>query len=278
MSEPDEVWQALANRERRRIIDLLRTSTFTTGAIVEATGLDRFAVQRHLGVLRDAGLISVTARGRERHNALNASALYQGTIGWLRPIDRRHAGALDSLRGIAETALREEHMEEIRHLHVSQQIKIDAPASTCFAALTGDLSEWWGAPYLLLDTPQTRIIGGDHLGAIVREISPDREVAWGFVSEIAQDAVVGWTGRIALGSAASGTVRYKLTADDDGTIVDLDHESIGVFPAESLDSYATGWHDLLHRLKSLLEDGTRYGLAGKNCPPAGLPPLERTSQ
>jgi hypothetical protein len=89
---------------------------------------------------------------------------------------------------------------------------------------------------------------------------------------------VGWIGRIALGSAASGTLRDTLTADDGDTIVDLDHESIGVFPAESLDSYSTGWHDLLHLLKSLLEDGTRYGLAGKNCSPFDLPPFERISQ
>lgn len=266
MSDRDAVWQALSSRERREIIDLLRVEPYTTGAIVAATGLDRFAVQRHLGVLRKAGLVLVAVRGRERHNALNASALYQATIGWLRPIDRRHAGALEGLRSALEDEPQEAPMD-IQYLHVIQQIEIEATAARCFAALTGDLSSWWGSPYLLIDHPDTRILAAPSLGGLVRERSGGHEVSWGVVSELSPNRIVAWTGRIALGSAASGTVRYTLTEQGRRTSIGLEHESIGVFDPESERSYATGWNDLLHRLKALLEDGTAYGVAGENRTP-----------
>ena len=273
VSDRDAVWQALSNGERRRIIDLLRADALTTGAIVAATGLDRFAVQRHLGVLRSAGLVLVTARGRERHNTLNAAALYQATIGWLRPVDRRYAAALDGMRAGLEDEPNQEADMDIRSLRVTQQIDIEATAERCYAALTGDLSSWWGSPYLLLDTPETRFSGAGEVGGLVVERSGGHEVAWGFVSELAPNEVVAWTGRIALGNAATGTVRYTLTEHGNVTSIALEHESIGAFDPDSERSYATGWHDLLHRLKALVEDGTAYGVAGENRTPPTLTAL-----
>jgi DNA-binding transcriptional ArsR family regulator/uncharacterized protein YndB with AHSA1/START domain len=262
----DRVWQALANPERRRIIDLLRSEPLTTGAIVEATGVDRFAVQRHLGVLRRAGLVLVTAHGRERHNALNASALYQATIGWLRPIDRRYAAALDGIRDQLESNDEETPMD-IRRLHVVQQIDIAAEAPRCFESLTGDISPWWGSPYLLIDRPETRITVEPRLGGLVSERADDEEAAWGTVSELAPDRRIAWTGRIGLGYAVTGTVRFTLTEQAGGTRIDLEHESIGAFGPGSQLSYDNGWYDLLHRLKVLLEDGESYGIAGENTQP-----------
>ncbi|MEU3273402.1 SRPBCC domain-containing protein [Saccharomonospora sp. NPDC006951] len=284
MSDRDAVWQALSNGERRRIIDLLRAQPLTTGAIVGSTGLDRFVVQRHLGVLRKAGLVVVTARGRERHNALNASALYQATIGWLRPVDRAYASALDGLRAALETPVEssvgssaEEDFVDIRHLQVRQRIEIAATAERCFSALTGDLSSWWGSPYLQLDRAETRISAAARLGGLVSERAEGHEIAWGTVSELAPDRIVAWSGRIALGNAASGTVRFTLTEHDGvtagaagGTVIALEHESIGAFDPESERAFASGWNDLLHRLKAFVEAGTAYGVAGANQPPPGL--------
>lgn len=266
MTDRDRVWQALSHRERRGIIDLLRAEPLTTGAIVAATGLDRYVVQRHLGTLRDAGLVTVTPKGRERYNALNASALYQATIGWLRPVDRRYATALDALRSQLECENEETPMD-LRRLHVVQQLDIKAARARCFAALTGDLSPWWGAPYLLIDSPETRISVEPRLGGLVFERAKEREVAWGTVSELATDHLVAWTGRIGLGNAVTGTVRFTLTDNGSTTSVELEHESIGAFDPDSQHSYATGWNDLMHRLKAFVEDGESYGIAGANCRP-----------
>ena len=156
---------------------------------------------------------------------------------------------------------------DIRRLHVRQQIDITADAHRCFEALTGDISPWWGSPYLLLDRPKTRISAEPRLGGLVSEHAEGEEAAWGTVSELATDRLVAWTGRIGLGDAVTGTVRFTLTEQDGGTRVDLEHESIGAFGAGSESSYDHGWRDLLHRLKALIEDGQSYGISGANTAP-----------
>lgn len=269
MSDREAVWQALASPERRWIIDLLRSGSRTTGGLVEETDLDRFVVQRHLGVLRKAGLVLVTPRGRERHNALNASALYQATIGWLRPVDRRYATALDGLRTQLESNEGDIPVD-IRRLHVTQQIDVAAEPHRCFDALTGDISPWWGSPYLLIDRSETRISVEPRLGGLVSERTEAEEVAWGSVSELARDRLVAWTGRIGLGPAVTGTVRFTLTEQAGGTRIGLEHESIGAFDPESEHSYASGWRDLLHRLQALIDDGESYGIAGRNSQPPSI--------
>lgn len=98
-----------------------------------------------LQVLREADLVLVTDRGRERVNALNASALYQATIGWLDPGSARTAHALDSLKRLAEapanTAKEQTVSTEtflIEHLLVEQGIALAYTSRVCGAdAATG---------------------------------------------------------------------------------------------------------------------------------------------
>lgn len=107
---------------------------------------------------------------------------------------------------------------DIRRLHVTQQIDIDAEPRRCFDALTGDISPWWGSPYLLIDRPETRISADPRLGGLVCERADSDETAWGTVSELSPDRLVAWTGRIGLGGAVTGTVRFtwvhQLSAPD----------------------------------------------------------------
>lgn len=69
----DAVWKALADPTRRAILDFLREGPQTTTAIVEHfPHLTRFAVMKHLDVLRTCELVLTRAEGRRRLNALNA--------------------------------------------------------------------------------------------------------------------------------------------------------------------------------------------------------------
>jgi len=68
----DRVWKALADPTRRAILDLLRRRPRTTSEIVERIpNLSRFGVMKHLGVLREAGLVQARDEGRNVVNALN---------------------------------------------------------------------------------------------------------------------------------------------------------------------------------------------------------------
>ena len=68
----DDVWKALADETRRRILEFLRDGPRTTGEIVEhIPRLSRFGVMKHLEVLRAVNLVLTRESGRNRVNALN---------------------------------------------------------------------------------------------------------------------------------------------------------------------------------------------------------------
>src|SRR6188508_504956 len=69
----DQIWKALADETRRTILDFLRSGPKPTTAIVEQfPDLSRFAVMKHLDVLRQAALVLTREEGRQRINSLNA--------------------------------------------------------------------------------------------------------------------------------------------------------------------------------------------------------------
>jgi DNA-binding transcriptional ArsR family regulator len=69
----DPIWKALADETRRTILDFLRSGPKPTTAIVEQfPALSRFAVMKHLDVLRQAALVLTREEGRQRINSLNA--------------------------------------------------------------------------------------------------------------------------------------------------------------------------------------------------------------
>ncbi|WP_176085242.1 metalloregulator ArsR/SmtB family transcription factor [Martelella sp. HB161492] len=83
----DALFSALSNPARRQILSMLLIEKRTAGAIAEAFDIGRPAVSEHLGILRQAGLVSETKSGRERIYALNAEPLL-ALNDWLQPFER----------------------------------------------------------------------------------------------------------------------------------------------------------------------------------------------
>jgi len=81
-----QVFSALANPVRRRVITLLLLQELTAGAIADEFEISRSAVSEHLAVLRRADLVRETKSGRERIYALNAEPLAE-MRGWLEPFE-----------------------------------------------------------------------------------------------------------------------------------------------------------------------------------------------
>jgi DNA-binding transcriptional ArsR family regulator len=82
----DAVARALADPVRREILRMLREAPRTAGAIADAFTVSRPAISRHLRVLREAGLVRDTTRGREREYApaLDALAPLEAFLAQLR--------------------------------------------------------------------------------------------------------------------------------------------------------------------------------------------------
>ncbi len=104
--ELDPVWKALADPTRRAILDGLRDGPQTTTAIVEAfPHLSRFAVMKHMDVLREADLLRTRAEGRRRLNTLNVIPIRQIYERWVRGYQDLWASQLVALKNDLETGI-----------------------------------------------------------------------------------------------------------------------------------------------------------------------------
>jgi DNA-binding transcriptional ArsR family regulator len=81
-----DAFQALADPTRRAILDLLRAQSRTSGEIAEHFHTSWPTISRHLGVLRDAGLIVAEKDGQFMRYTLHTTVfedLLQQIAAWL---------------------------------------------------------------------------------------------------------------------------------------------------------------------------------------------------
>ena len=102
-NDSDETWKALSDPTRRAILDLLRDSPKQTTAIVEQfPALSRFAVMKHLQVLRSAKLVNTRSEGRVRVNSLNAAPIRDILERWISKYEAYWSNTLLRVRDEAE--------------------------------------------------------------------------------------------------------------------------------------------------------------------------------
>src|SRR3954452_3275640 len=89
-------FEALAEPNRRRILDLLREGECAAGELVEALAISQPGVSKHLKLLREAGLVQVRADGQRRMYRLEPQGLAD-LDAWLMPYRRFWAGKLKAL-------------------------------------------------------------------------------------------------------------------------------------------------------------------------------------
>ena len=95
-------FEAIAEPNRRRILELLCAGERAAGDLVEATGLSQPGVSKHLKMLREACLVSVRPDGQRRLYRLEPGELAE-LDAWLTPFRSFWANRLDAL---------EEHLEK----------------------------------------------------------------------------------------------------------------------------------------------------------------------
>ena len=99
----DQIWKALADETRRTILDFLRSGPKPTTAIVEQfPDLSRFAVMKHLDVLRQAALVVTREEGRQRINSLNAVPIRMIYERWVSKYEGIWASALLRVKEASE--------------------------------------------------------------------------------------------------------------------------------------------------------------------------------
>ncbi|MFC3741036.1 metalloregulator ArsR/SmtB family transcription factor [Paractinoplanes deccanensis] len=96
-----DVFGALANPVRRELLQALRDGPLPAGELAGRFSLSRPAVSEHLGVLRQARLVTEEPRGRHRYYHLAAGPLAE-VSDWLHPFERYWRDRLTALRDFVE--------------------------------------------------------------------------------------------------------------------------------------------------------------------------------
>jgi DNA-binding transcriptional ArsR family regulator len=100
-AERHDVFQAVADGTRRQIIGLLAEEELPIAAIARHFPITRTAVNKHLHVLSEAGLLSSRRVGRETRYKLQAEPLLK-LQQWLSFYERYWENNLEALRSYVE--------------------------------------------------------------------------------------------------------------------------------------------------------------------------------
>jgi DNA-binding transcriptional ArsR family regulator len=95
-SKPTNLFEIIAETNRRHIIDLLRTRPRTVGELVESTSLSQPGVSKHLRILREAGLVTISKESQKHIYHLRAEPLVE-IDNWLEPYRQFWSSRLDAL-------------------------------------------------------------------------------------------------------------------------------------------------------------------------------------
>ena len=96
-----ETLLALAEPNRFRIVELLRTGPQPVGMIGEALGMRQPQVSKHLQVLKAAGIVDVRAEAQQRHYELRGESL-RALHGWLDQYRDLWEARFDALDEVVE--------------------------------------------------------------------------------------------------------------------------------------------------------------------------------
>ncbi|MFF5496213.1 ArsR/SmtB family transcription factor [Streptomyces aquilus] len=103
----DELWSAVGDPTRRRMLDLMLTDGFGTAtSLSDRLPVTRQAVAKHLGVLHRVGLVHATPSGRERRYEVDEEQLARATA-QLASVGASWDARLHRIKRIAEAIQRD---------------------------------------------------------------------------------------------------------------------------------------------------------------------------
>lgn len=98
----DDLWSAVGDPTRRRMLDLLLASgTGTATSLSDQLPVTRQAVAKHLAVLDRVGLVSAATEGREKRYRVDAAQL-ERAVTQLADVGRTWDARLQRIKRIAE--------------------------------------------------------------------------------------------------------------------------------------------------------------------------------
>lgn len=252
----DEVFKALADTSRRRLLDSLNARNGQTLRELCA-GLDmaRQSVSKHLAVLEAAGLVTTVRRGREKLHYLDAAPINAIADRWMSRYDQERARALADLK----TALEQEPMTGSEFVYTTY---IKTTPERLWQALTDPAftRRYWGVAFETDWKPGSTITwheeGATTAGPeqVVLEAEPCRRLSYTwhtFTAEWARSVGVDEEMRARLLKEPRSRVTFEIEPAGETVKLTVVHEAGEAL----LGMCGQGWPHVLSGLKTLLETG-----------------------
>ena len=259
----DEVFKALADPSRRRLLDSLNARNGQTLRELSADmAMARQSVSKHLALLEAAELVTIVWRGREKLHYLNPAPINALSERWINQYDRDRVRALSDLK----RALEDHHMDKPSFVYTTY---IRTTPERAWQALTDPAftERYWGltlaSDWNVGSTIMLRQWGLEIADPeqVVLEAEPYRRLAYTwhtFTPEWRDEASrrVGFPQAFLERIAAEPRSKVTFVIDDLGEFVKLTVIHDGFEPGSKvLETISQGWPHILSNLKTLLETG-----------------------
>jgi DNA-binding transcriptional ArsR family regulator len=99
-------FNAVAEPKRRQVLEALGTQELSVNEIVQKLGWKQPMVSKHLGVLKQVGLVSERRIGRQRLYRVNAARL-KPIYDWVAPFERYWSESFDRLDKVLQEMKKE---------------------------------------------------------------------------------------------------------------------------------------------------------------------------
>jgi DNA-binding transcriptional ArsR family regulator len=100
-------FNAVAEPRRREVIEALGTEELSVSDLVVRLGWNQPMVSKHLGVLKQVGLVSERRMGRQRLYRINPQKL-KPIFDWVKPFERFWSGRFDRLDDVLQELQKKE--------------------------------------------------------------------------------------------------------------------------------------------------------------------------
>lgn len=255
----DEVFKALADPSRRRLLDNLNTRNGQTlRELCAGLAMARQSVSKHLALLEAANLVTTAWRGREKLHFLNAEPINAIAERWINQYDRGRVEALADLKRALES-------EPMGHNEFVYTTYINTTPERLWQALTDAAftSRYWGVTFES-DWKVGSTMVWDEGGVknadpaqVVLESEPYRRLSYTwhtFTPEWAKAFGVSDEDFAKIVEEPRSTVTFDI--EPHGQTVKLTVIHGGFEPGSTvLEMITGGWPELLSSLKTLLETG-----------------------
>jgi uncharacterized protein YndB with AHSA1/START domain len=254
----DEVFRALADPSRRRLLDSLNAHNGQTLRELCA-GLDmaRQSVSKHLAVLEAANLITTVWRGREKLHYLNAEPINAIAQRWIDQYHRERVRALADLK----TALESPTMSSKEFVYTTF---INTSPEKLWRALTEPafIKQYWGGVTIESDWKVGSTMTWEKDGVVVAdpeqvvlEADPYRRLSYtwhSFPPDFSK--VIGLTDDLRERITREPRTKVTFEIEPAGEKVKLTVVHDGIRPGSTVvEMVGDGWPELLSDLKTFLE-------------------------